>query len=60
MAIVVKAPNAEVTAQRVIEQCKEKLAKYKTPKKVVFVNELPRTVTGKILKKELRAQFGGT
>jgi len=60
MAIVVKAPNAEVTAQRIIEQSKEKLAKYKTPKKVVFVNELPRTVTGKILKKELRAQFGGT
>ncbi len=57
MAIVVKKPDADVTEQEVIEYCKGKLAKYKIPKKVTFVDALPRTATGKILKKELRAQF---
>ncbi len=59
MAILVKAPETEVTEEEIIELCKQKLAKYKVPKKVTFVDELPRTLTGKILKKDLRAQFGG-
>jgi len=58
MAVVVKAPNIEVTEERIIEQCRGKLAKYKIPKKVTFIEELPRTLTGKILKKDLRAEFG--
>jgi fatty-acyl-CoA synthase len=59
MAIVVKAPGSEVTEEKIVEQCRGKLAKYKIPKKVTFVEQLPRTLTGKILKKDLRAQFGG-
>jgi fatty-acyl-CoA synthase len=58
MAVVVKAPGIEVTEERIIEQCRGKLAKYKIPKKVTFIEELPRTLTGKILKKDLRASFG--
>jgi fatty-acyl-CoA synthase len=58
MAVVVKAPNAEITAESIIEQCRGRLAKYKIPKKVAFVEQLPRTLTGKILKKDLRAKFG--
>ena len=57
MAAVVKEPNADVTEEKIIEQCRGKLAKYKIPKKVAFVDQLPRTLTGKILKKELRARF---
>lgn len=57
MAIVVKKPDAELTENEVIEFCKGKLAKYKIPKKVTFIDALPRTATGKILKKELRAQY---
>ncbi len=57
MAIVVPKPGKEVDEARLIEFCKEKLAKYKVPKKVVLTEELPRTATGKILKKELKAQY---
>lgn len=59
MAILVKAPDVDVTEAEIIEACKEKLAGYKVPRKVAFVEELPRTLTGKILKKDLRKQFGG-
>jgi fatty-acyl-CoA synthase len=57
MAIVVPKPGQEVTEEGVIEFCKEKLGKFKVPKKVVFTEELPRTATGKILKKVLKAQY---
>jgi fatty-acyl-CoA synthase len=57
MAIVVKKPDTELAENEVIEFCKGKLAKYKIPKKVAFIDALPRTATGKILKKELRAQY---
>lgn len=58
MAVLVKTPETEVSEEEIIEACKLKLAKYKVPKKVVFVDELPRTLTGKILKKDLREQYG--
>jgi fatty-acyl-CoA synthase len=35
----------------------KRLAKYKIPKKIVFAEALPRTATGKILKKKLRARY---
>jgi len=57
LAVVVPAPGIEVSEEEVIEFCKGKLAKYKIPKRVAFVEALPRTATGKILKKELKAQF---
>jgi fatty-acyl-CoA synthase len=57
MAIVVPKPGETVTEEGVIEFCKGRLARYKTPKKVVFTEALPRTATGKILKKELKAQY---
>lgn len=57
MAVVVKKPDTELTENEVIEFCKGKLAKYKIPKKVTFIDVLPRTATGKILKKELRAKY---
>ncbi len=57
LAVVVATPGREVTEEEVITFCKERLAKYKVPKKVVFVEALPRTATGKILKKELKAQY---
>ena len=57
MAIVVPKPGEEVTEAKVIEFCRGRLAKYKIPKKVVFTTELPRTATGKILKKELKSKY---
>ncbi len=57
MAVIVKKPGMDITEQELIDFCKNKLAKYKIPKKVVFTDALPRTATGKILKKTLREQF---
>ncbi len=57
MAIIVPQKDIDLTEEEVIEFCKGKLAKYKVPKKVIFAEALPRTLTGKILKKELRAHY---
>lgn len=57
MAIVIKAPGAEITDQQIMESCRGQLAAYKIPKKVVFTDELPRTPSGKPLKKALRKQY---
>jgi acyl-CoA synthetase (AMP-forming)/AMP-acid ligase II len=42
-----------------IALCRENLASYKKPRWVVFVDELPRSAYGKVLKRELAARFGG-
>lgn len=51
-------PCGEVTEADLIAHAREKLASFKAPKKVIFVAELPRNVSGKILKRELRDRFG--
>jgi acyl-CoA synthetase (AMP-forming)/AMP-acid ligase II len=56
-AIVVKAPDAEVTPQAVISWTRERIAGFKVPKSVDFADELPRNPSGKILKKDLRAPY---
>jgi fatty-acyl-CoA synthase len=52
-AFVVKVPGAKLSADEVRSQIKRNLARYKVPRDVVFVPELPRNVTGKILKRDL-------
>jgi acyl-CoA synthetase (AMP-forming)/AMP-acid ligase II len=53
-AVVVRRPGAELDADDVRDHVKRNLASYKVPRDVVFVDELPRTATGKVLKRELR------
>jgi long-chain acyl-CoA synthetase len=55
-AAVVLEPGATVTEQAVIDLCRENLAGYKKPKRVVFVDELPRNASGKVLKRDLRTR----
>jgi len=55
-AVVV--PRGEVTEAQLIDHAREKLAHFKAPKRVVFVEKLPRNASGKILKRELRERFG--
>jgi fatty-acyl-CoA synthase len=52
VAIVVRSPGSDVTAEEVIALCKDKLARFKVPKRVLFLDrqELPTTPTGKIQK----------
>jgi long-chain acyl-CoA synthetase len=53
---VVLKPGETLTEEEVIAHCKERLAAYKMPRLVEFRDELPKTMVGKILRKELRAE----
>jgi acyl-CoA synthetase (AMP-forming)/AMP-acid ligase II len=52
-AIVVDAA-APATTEDLVAGCRERLAGFKTPRRIVFVDELPRTASGKVRKDELR------
>lgn len=54
-AFVVPRNGAELTEGMIQMHVRENLARYKVPREVVFMDELPRNSTGKILKRELRA-----
>ncbi|MCL2005039.1 MAG: long-chain fatty acid--CoA ligase [Planctomycetaceae bacterium] len=54
IAFVVLAPGAEVSGQELQKYCRDRLAVYKCPKVVEFVEQLPKNSTGKIMKRALR------
>jgi acyl-CoA synthetase (AMP-forming)/AMP-acid ligase II len=56
-AVVVTRAGATVSPEQIVAACKDRLASYKQPRTVHFVDELPKTVSGKIRKTDLRAQF---
>jgi len=56
LAVVVRADDS-VTAEQIIEHCQGKLARFKQPKAVEFIDVIPRNPTGKVLKRVLRDQF---
>ena len=56
-AVVVKKPGAEVTPEALMVYARERIAGYKVPRSVDFVDALPRNPTGKILKRELRKPY---
>lgn len=58
-AAIVLKENARVTAEEIIAYCRENLANYKVPSSVEFIEELPKSATGKILKRVLRDQSRG-
>ena len=58
-AVVVAKPGTDLTEEEIINFAKEKMAGFKVPKSVDFVAEIPRSLTGKILKKDLRAKYWG-
>ncbi|MGY1714826.1 AMP-binding protein [Geodermatophilus nigrescens] len=53
-AFVSLKPGASATPDELIAHCRERMAAYKYPRSVVLLDELPKTVTGKILRRELR------
>ncbi|HWM62375.1 MAG TPA: AMP-binding protein [Solirubrobacterales bacterium] len=55
-AFVVAAAEVEVSEEDLKAHIKANLASYKTPREIEFMEELPRNATGKVLKRELRAQ----
>ena len=56
-AIVVRAPGAELSADDVIGFCRARLAHFQCPTSVDFVADLPRSATGKVLKRTLREPY---
>ncbi|HLC30217.1 MAG TPA: long-chain-fatty-acid--CoA ligase [Dehalococcoidia bacterium] len=59
-AAVVLKSGQTATEEELSEWCRKNLSSYKKPERVVFINELPRNLLGKILRKDLRAQYGET
>src|SRR5215471_17342173 len=56
-ATVVRSPESSLTGEEIGSFAREHLASYKVPRSVDFLDELPRTGSGKILKRQLRAPF---
>jgi len=57
-AIIVLRPGAQATEEELITFCRERLASYKVPKSVIFVDELPKTAANKVDKRLLAEQYG--
>jgi len=53
-AFVVVKPGEQLTKEEIIAYCKEKLAPYKVPREIEFIDALPKSAIGKILRKEVR------
>ncbi len=58
-AVIIPAAGQAVPDAEIIAWCRDRLAHFKCPKSVEFTDALPRTTTGKVLKRELRAQLAG-
>ncbi|HVX17778.1 MAG TPA: long-chain fatty acid--CoA ligase [Acidimicrobiales bacterium] len=58
VAFVVLRDGALASADDLLAHCGERLARFKTPKAITFLDELPRNPSGKVLKRELRAGRG--
>jgi long-chain acyl-CoA synthetase len=56
-ALVVLKQGSKTEEQEIIDFCKQRLARYKAPKAVEFVDMLPKNPAGKILKREIRAKY---
>ncbi|EHK58670.1 malonate--CoA ligase [Allomesorhizobium alhagi] len=58
-AVIVKRPDAAIDEAVVLDGLKSRLARYKQPKKVLFVEDLPRNTMGKVQKNVLRERYKG-
>ncbi len=57
VAYVVLKPDQQATAKEILKWCRQKLATYKVPKRVIFRDNLPKSATMKILKRLLRKEL---
>jgi fatty-acyl-CoA synthase len=57
IAVVVMKPGRNITGTELIEFCRARVAHYKCPQAIEFCESLPRTATGKVLKRELRKKY---
>jgi fatty-acyl-CoA synthase len=57
LGLIVRKPESNVTADELLEFCRSRIAHYKCPRSIEFRDSLPKTATGKILKRELRKKY---
>jgi fatty-acyl-CoA synthase len=57
LLLVVRKPGAEVSAEQILAHLSAHVAKWWLPDEVLFVDSLPHTATGKLLKTALREQY---
>ena len=57
-AVAILKPGLTATEEEIIQYCKRHMARYKAPKSVDFVPDLPKTGSGKIYKKGLKDTYG--
>ena len=57
MGLIVRKPESNVTADDLLDFCRSRIAHYKCPRLIEFRDSLPKTATGKILKRELRKKY---
>ena len=58
MALVVLKQGSQTSQDELLEFCRSRLSHYKCPRSVEFLESLPKTGTGKLLKRELRQKYG--
>jgi len=56
-AFIVLQEGVPVSEEEIKNFCEERLSKYKIPSTIIFIDEIPRTPTGKILKRVLRKKI---
>ena len=56
--MVVLKKGQSATPEEMIEYCRSRLAGFKRPRSVVFIDGLPRNPMGKVLRKKLREEYG--
>jgi len=57
MGFVILAEDASISEDEIIAYSREKIAGFKCPKTIKFINEIPRNPTGKVLRRELREPY---
>ena len=58
LGVIVPAPGTTLTEDAIVAHCRGKIGGYKIPRRLVFVDQLPKSAMGKILKTELRRIYG--
>jgi fatty-acyl-CoA synthase len=56
-AYITLKPDTKADEKEIISWAKQNMAAYKVPKKIIFMDDIPKNPSGKILKKELRKQY---
>ncbi|MGQ4876486.1 MAG: AMP-binding enzyme, partial [Promethearchaeia archaeon] len=57
-AIVIPKKGVKLTEQEIIDWCVGKIAGYKKPKSVIFVDDFPRSPVGKVLRQKIKEMYG--